>query len=124
MPIANVCIRPISSDAMNAPASEPMPPTTTTTKMIAPTSAAIDGSVTYALPPITPAWPASAVPPPKVSMKTRGTLWPSASTVSGCASAAWITSPTRVRVSISQIANSISVATSIMKPRYAGKWVE
>ena len=37
---------PISSDARKAPASEPMPPTTTTTKMIEPTDAAIAGSVT------------------------------------------------------------------------------
>ena len=51
---------PISSDATKAPASEPMPPTTTTTKMIEPTVAAIAGSVTKVLPPITPASPASA----------------------------------------------------------------
>ena len=100
-----------------------MPPTTVTTKMIEPTSAAIDGSVTNALPPITPARPASAVPPAKVSMNTRGTLWPSASTVSGWVSEAWITRPMRVRVSISQIATSISTATPIMKPRYFGKLV-
>ena len=66
---------------------------------------------------MTPASPARAVPPPKVSMNTRGTLWPSASTVSGWVNAAWITSPTRLRVSISQMASSISAATSIMKPR-------
>jgi hypothetical protein len=54
-------------------------------------------------------------------MNTRGTLWPSASTVSGCVSAAWITSPMRVRVSSSQTDTSITTATSIMKPRVAGK---
>ena len=43
---AKVWITPISSDARKAPASEPMPPTTTTTKMIEPTAAAIAGSVT------------------------------------------------------------------------------
>jgi hypothetical protein len=37
---------PISSEARNAPASEPMPPTTTTTKMMEPTEAAMAGSVT------------------------------------------------------------------------------
>ncbi len=57
---AKVCRQPISSEAMNAPASEPMPPTTTTTKMIGPTAAAMPGSVTKALPPMTPASPASA----------------------------------------------------------------
>ncbi len=75
------------------------------------------GSVTKALPPITPARPASAAPPPKTSMNTRGTLWPSASTVCGCVSAAWMTRPMRVRVSASQIETSIATDTSIMKPR-------
>lgn len=56
-------------------------------------------------------------------MNTRGTLWPSASTVSGCVSAAWITRPIRVRVSSSQMASSINSATSIMKPRYIGNCV-
>ena len=45
MATANVCTRPISSDAKNAPASDPMPPTTTTTKMMDPTEAAMAGSV-------------------------------------------------------------------------------
>src|SRR5207302_127007 len=79
--------------------------------------AAMPGSVTKALPPITPASPASAAPPPNTSMNTRGTLWPSASTVCGCVSAAWMTSPMRVRVSASQIETSIATDTSIMKPR-------
>ena len=81
------------------------------------------GSVTKALPPITPASPASAQPPPNTPMKMRGTLWPSASTASGWVSAAWITRPMRVRVSTSQIPASIDSATSIMKPRYIGKLV-
>ena len=114
---AKVCMQPIKSEAMNAPASEPMPPTTTMTKMIGPTEAAMPGSVTKALPPITPARPASAQPPPKTSMNTRGTLWPSASTVWGCVSAAWMTRPMRVRVRASQIIASIATETSIMKPR-------
>src|SRR5574341_690489 len=80
---------------MNAPVSEPMPPNTTTTNTMVPTAAAMPGSVTKALPPITPARPASAAPPPNTSMNTRGTLWPSASTVAGCVSAAWITRPMR-----------------------------
>ncbi|MNN74662.1 hypothetical protein D3C81_1908870 [compost metagenome] len=84
---------------MKAPTSDPMPPTTATTNTIDPTAAAIDGSVIKALPPITPARPASAAPPPNTIMNTRGTLWPSASTISGWVSAAWITSPMRVRVS-------------------------
>ena len=53
-------------------------------------------------------------------MKTRGTLWPSDSTISGCVSALWMTRPMRVRVSSSQSATSIASATSIMKPRVAG----
>lgn len=114
-------MQPISSEAMKAPTSEPMPPTTATTKTIDPTAAAIDGSVTNALPPITPASPASAQPPPNTSMKTRGTLWPSASTMSGCVSAAWMTSPMRVRVSSRKMPTSISSDTSIMKARYFGK---
>ena len=88
MATAKVCSTPISSDARNAPANEPMPPTTTTTKMMEPTVAAMPGSVTNALPPITPAKPASAAPPPNTSMNTRGTLWPRVSTVSGWVSAA------------------------------------
>ena len=46
---------------------------------------AIAGSVTKVLPPITPASPASAQPAPNTSMNTRGTLCPSASTMS-----AWV----------------------------------
>ncbi|MNS92373.1 hypothetical protein D3C72_1265080 [compost metagenome] len=99
MVTAKVCSTPMRIDAINAPTSEPIPPTTATTNTIEPTAAAIDGSVTKALPPITPASPASAAPPPKTIMNTRGTLWPRASTISGCVSAAWITSPMRVRVS-------------------------
>ena len=53
-------------------------------------------------------------------MKTRGTLWPSDSTISGWVSALWMTRPIRVRVSSSQSATSIASATSIMKPRVAG----
>ena len=75
------------------------------------------GSVTKVMPPVTPASPAIAQPAPKTSMNTRGTLWPSASTISGCASAAWITRPMRVRVSASQIDTSMVTDTSIMKPR-------
>ena len=65
-----------------------MPPTTTTTKMTDPTVAAMAGSVKKVLPPITPARPASAEPAPNTIMNTRGTLCPSASTASGCVSAA------------------------------------
>ena len=54
-------------------------------------------------------------------MKTRGTLWPSDSTISGCVKAAWITKPIRVRVSKSHKDSSMNSATSIMKPRVAGK---
>jgi hypothetical protein len=90
---------PMISEAMKAPASEPMPPNTTTTKTMLPTATAIPGSVMNALPPITPARPASAAPPANTSMNTRGTLCPSASTISGCVSDAWITRPMRVRVS-------------------------
>ena len=56
-------------------------------------------------------------------MNTRGTLWPSASTVSGCVCAAWITRPMRVRVSSSQTDSSISKATSMMKERDLGNCV-
>ena len=45
MATAKVCKMPISSDAKNAPASEPMPPTTTTTKITPPTENAMLGSV-------------------------------------------------------------------------------
>ncbi len=106
---------PIASDAMKAPASDPSPPTTTTTKTIGPRAAAMPGSVMNALPPITPASAASAVPPPNTSMKTRGTSCPSASTMSGRESAARITSPARVRVSPAYNAASIATDTAIMK---------
>ncbi len=46
MATAKVCTTPISSEATKAPASEPMPPTTTTTKMMEPTDMAMAGSVT------------------------------------------------------------------------------
>ena len=108
------------TEARNAPASEPMPPTTTTTKITEPTVAAIAGSVTKVLPPMTPASPARAEPAPKTSMNTRGTLCPRASTISGCVSALWITRPMRVRVSISHKARSMATATTIMNPRVAG----
>jgi hypothetical protein len=98
-PTEKVWMQPISSEATKAPPSEPRPPTTTMTKTMLPTAAAMPGSVTKALPPMTPASPASAVPPPKTSMKMRGTLWPSASTMSGLVSAAWMMRPMRVRVS-------------------------
>jgi len=98
-----------------------MPPTTTTTKITEPTVAAMAGSVTKVLPPMTPARPASPAPAPNTIMNTRGTLWPSASTASGCVNAAWMTRPMRVRVSSSHKATSIASATTIMKPRVAGK---
>jgi len=85
---AKVCMTPISSEAKKAPANEPSPPTTTTTNTIAPSVSAIAGSVTKVLPPITPASPANPVPAPNTSMNTRGTLCPSASTISGCFKAA------------------------------------
>ena len=69
------------------------------------------GSVTKVTPPITPASPASAQPAPNTSMNTRGTLWPSASAMSGWVSAAWITRPTRVWRSSSHSASSINRAT-------------
>ena len=89
-----------------------MPPTTTTTKMIEPTIAAIEGSVTKVMPPTTPANAAKAQPLPNTSMNTRGTLWPRASTISGWPRAAWMTRPMRVRVSSSHSASSITSATS------------
>ncbi len=72
---------------------------------------------------MTPASPASAQPPPNTIMNTRGTLWPSASTISGFLSAAWMTRPMRVRVSSSQTATSISSASSITKERERGNCV-
>ena len=70
--------RPISSEATNAPASEPMPPTTTTTNMIGPSSAG-HGRLGDEGRPADHAGqrrPARE-PPPNTSMNTRGTLWPS-----------------------------------------------
>ena len=110
-------------DAKKAPLSEPMPPTTTTTKIIAPTEPAIAGSVIKVFPPTTPASPASAAPPPNTSMKTRGTLCPSASAASGCVRAAWITKPIRVRVSSSQMPASMASEINMMKARDLGKLV-
>ena len=53
-------------------------------------------------------------------MNTRGTLWPRASTISGWVSAAWMTSPMRVRVSSSHSDSSMNSATTIMKARVSG----
>ena len=90
------------------------------TKMIGPSVAAIEGSVTKALPPTTPASPASPQPRPNTSISTRGTLWPSASTICGCVSAAWITRPMRVRVISSHSATSMAMAVAAMNMRVAG----
>ena len=49
---------------------------------------AMVGSVTKVTPPITPARPARPQPLPNTSMKTRGTLWPSDSAISGWVKAA------------------------------------
>ncbi|MNT98138.1 hypothetical protein D3C72_2406530 [compost metagenome] len=56
-------------------------------------------------------------------MKTRGTLWPNASTISGYLRAAWMTRPMRVRVSSSHTDTSISRATSITNERDLGNCV-
>src|ERR1700734_485683 len=71
---AKVCNRPISSEAINAPGSEPRPPTTTTTNRIGPSNPAMFDCVTSAGPAITPATAASAVPTPNTIMKIRPTL--------------------------------------------------
>ena len=101
---------------MNAPASEPRPPTTTTTKTMGPSASAIAGSVTKAFPPITPAIAASAEPPPKTSVKMRGTSCPSACTISGRERAACTMRPMRVKVSSAYSPTSIPIDTAIMKP--------
>ena len=124
LPTAKLSITPSATDAMKAPASEPMPPMTMTANTTAPTDSAIDGSVTRKAPPMTPASAASAVPPPNTSIITRGTLWPSDSTASGCVSEAWMTSPIRVRVSTSHTATSINTATPMPKARKDGNWVQ
>jgi hypothetical protein len=80
-----------------------------------PSVAAMLGAVTSAKPPITPASPASALPTPNTSMNTRGTLCPSAATMSGCVSAAWMMRPMRVRVSTRPSAANIVNDTATMK---------
>src|SRR5579863_6313672 len=109
---ANVCTSPISSEATNAPASEPSPPTTTTTNRIGPSDAAMFDWVTSAGPAITPATAASPVPTPNTSMNTLGTLWPSMATMCGWVSEAWMMSPTRVRVSTANSAAKIAIAVN------------
>jgi hypothetical protein len=111
---AKVWTKPMSSEATNAPAREPSPPTTTTTKRIGPSSPAMLAWVTRAGPAMTPAMAASAVPTPKTSMNTRGTLWPSAATMSGWVSAAWMMRPTRVRVRTARSTPKIRIATASM----------
>ena len=78
----------MSTDAQKAPAKEPRPPMTITTKVSDPTVAAMEGSVTKVLPPITPAKAANPVPTPKTHMNTWGTLWPKVCTVCGWVKAA------------------------------------
>ena len=124
LPTAKLSITPRPTLATKAPASEPMPPMTMTANTTAPTASAIEGSVTRSAPPITPASPASAVPPPNTSIITRGTLWPSDSTASAWVSEACITSPMRVRVSTSHTATSINTAMPMPKARKAGNWVQ
>ena len=122
-PTAKVWMMPISSDATKAPASEPMPPTTTTTKITEPTVAAMPGSVTKALPPITTG-----------QRRQRG-----AAAEHQHEDARHVVAERlhgvrigkrrldhramRVRVSSSHSATSINSATSIMKPRYIGNLV-
>ena len=119
-PTAKVWTTPISSEATKAPASEPMPPTTTTTKMIEPTAAAIAGSVTKVMPPITPARPASARAGAEHQHEDARHVVAERLDHLRMRERAWITRPMRVRVSSSQTASSISSATSIMKARVAG----
>ena len=114
---AKVWIKPIMSEATKAPAREPSPPTTMTTKRIGPSSAAIEGCVTSAGPAITPARPASAAPAPNTSIKIRGTSWPSMATISGWVSAAWMTRPTRVLFSATKSAAKIAAAVTSMNMR-------
>ena len=71
---------------------------------------------------MTPARPASSEPPANTMVKTRGTSWPSALTMLGCVSAAWMIRPMRVFFSRSQMVTSMAAETSSMKPRYAGKF--
>ena len=86
-------------DAISAPASDPSPPTTTTTNTIGPTKCASVGCVSHMNPPMTPASPASALPTANTSTKRPGTSCPSAPTICGCVSAAWMMRPMRVRFS-------------------------
>ena len=56
---------------------------------------------------MTPARPASSEPPANTMVKTRGTSWPSALTMLGCVSAAWMIRPMRVFFSSSQMVSSM-----------------
>ena len=105
---------PMSSEATNAPVSEPRPPMTTTTKTMLPSAWAIPGKVPSTGPAMTPARPASAAPIPNTTMKTRGTLWPSIATMPGCVSDAWMISPARVRVRMARRKAKIATDTSSM----------
>ncbi|KDR43171.1 hypothetical protein BG61_02610 [Caballeronia glathei] len=117
VPTANVCTQPIRSEAASAPPSEPSPPITTTTNTIGPIASAIDGSITKSGAPITPASAASAVPTPNTVVKTRGTSWPSVSTVAGWVSAARTTSPVFDTRRTAYSAASIAIESTIMNAR-------
>ena len=100
-----------------------MPPTTTTTKMTPPTESAMAGSVTKALPPITPARPASAAAAAEHQHEHARHVVPQGLDHLGVRqgrlndqadAGARQQQPDRI---------SISTATSIMKPRYIGNWV-
>src|SRR5690606_9615044 len=96
-PTANELNKPINKDATRDPSREPNPPTTTTTNTITPSSIAMLGLVGKNAPATAPASPANAAPVPKTPMKTKGTLCPRDSAMTGSRSAARTTRPARVR---------------------------
>ena len=58
------------------------------------------------------------------NMNTRGTLWPSVSTVSGWVKAAWMMRPMRVLVNNHHNTTIIPMAVSMMKPRVIGNGLQ
>ena len=90
---------------MKQPASDPRPPNITTTNTIGPIASAMPDSVDQIVAARSRrrARPADE-PPANTMVNTSGTLWPSALTMPGWVSDAWMIRPMRVFFSSSQVA--------------------
>ena len=108
---------PTISPASTAPASEPMPPTTVTTKASASTGTPISGVTPCSGAARMPASPASAQPRAKTASQTLVISMPSTCTICGSRAPARITRPKGVRSMNSHRALTTASANPIRNRR-------